>query len=178
MCQGRLKPWGPLQTPGPWETGPGFLLGTSSQNLNAHWFIKTVNDLLQVRKSFPYLTTAHFPHNWAIADMVKGYLAGTRWEHHRQSREGSSEDVKPSDHDDCHAQKKRNPAFNPKHKKPSRESSVNHDPCDDDSHPRHKQPIATNSTPKTTTSKQPRLAHLPTLPLTLLLHSEMWNIFL
>lgn len=41
----------------------------------------------KVRKSYPYLTTARFPHNWAVADMVKGYLAGTRKEHNRQSRE-------------------------------------------------------------------------------------------
>ena len=26
----------------------------------------------QVQKSFPYLSTDRFPHNWAIADMVKG----------------------------------------------------------------------------------------------------------
>ena len=44
----------------------------------------------QVRKSFPYLTTDRFPHNWAIADMVKGYLAGTRKQHHRQAREDES----------------------------------------------------------------------------------------
>lgn len=41
----------------------------------------------QVHKSFAYLTPERFPHNWAIADMVKGYLAGTRKEHHRQARE-------------------------------------------------------------------------------------------
>ena len=45
------------------------------------------NFIPQVRKSFPYLTTERFPHNWAIADMVKGYIAGTRKERHRQARE-------------------------------------------------------------------------------------------
>ena len=37
-----------------------------------------------------------FPHNWAIADMVKGYIAGTRKEHHRQAgedREGCENSV-------------------------------------------------------------------------------------
>ena len=51
--------------------------------------------------------------------------------------------------------KKRNPEFNPKHKKPSKDLSVNHNPCDDDSHPHCKQPIATNTTPKTTTKNDP-----------------------
>ena len=46
-----------------------------------------MNFNLQVRRSFPYLTTERFPHNWAIADMVKGYIAGTRKEHHRQAQE-------------------------------------------------------------------------------------------
>ncbi|KIM38668.1 hypothetical protein M413DRAFT_29912 [Hebeloma cylindrosporum] len=31
-----------------------------------------------VRNTFPYLTTDRFPHNWAVAEMVKGYIAGTR----------------------------------------------------------------------------------------------------
>ena len=46
---------------------------------------------LQVRKSYPYLTSARFPHNWAIADMVKGYIAGTRKELNRQAREAREE---------------------------------------------------------------------------------------
>jgi hypothetical protein len=46
---------------------------------------------IQVRKSYPYLTTDRFPHNWAIADMVKGYIAGTRKDHHRQAREEEGE---------------------------------------------------------------------------------------
>ena len=46
---------------------------------------------LQVRRSYPYLTTERFPHNWAIADMVKGYIAGTRKEHLRQAREEEGE---------------------------------------------------------------------------------------
>lgn len=50
-------------------------------------FYSFTNFNLQVRRSFPYLTTERFPHNWAIADMVKGYVAGTRKEHHRQARE-------------------------------------------------------------------------------------------
>ena len=41
----------------------------------------------EVRKSFPYLTMERFPHNWAIADMVKGYIAGMRKEHHCQAHE-------------------------------------------------------------------------------------------
>jgi hypothetical protein len=40
---------------------------------------------------YPYLTTARFPHNWAIADMVKGYIAGTRKEYNRQAREDEGE---------------------------------------------------------------------------------------
>ena len=47
-----------------------------------------MKSILQVRKSHPYLSTERFPHNWAVADMVKGYLAGTRKEHYRQAREG------------------------------------------------------------------------------------------
>ena len=47
--------------------------------------------LLQVRRTFPYLTTERFPHNWAISDMVKGYIAGTRKERHRQAREEEEE---------------------------------------------------------------------------------------
>ena len=45
------------------------------------------NFIPQVCKSFPYLTTERFPHNWAIADMVKGYIAGMRKEHHCQAHE-------------------------------------------------------------------------------------------
>ena len=48
-------------------------------------------DHFQVRKSYPYLTTARFPHNWAIAEMVKGYIAGTRKEHNRLAREAGDE---------------------------------------------------------------------------------------
>ena len=44
-----------------------------------------------MRKSYPYLSTARFPHNWAIADMVKGYIAGTQKEHKRQTREDEGE---------------------------------------------------------------------------------------
>ena len=40
-----------------------------------------------MHKSFPYLTMERFPHNWAIADMVKSYVAGTRKEHHCQAHE-------------------------------------------------------------------------------------------
>src|SRR6267378_5088539 len=43
-----------------------------------------LNSNPQVQKSYPYLTTDCFLHNWAIADMVKGYITGTRKEHHRQ----------------------------------------------------------------------------------------------
>ena len=50
------------------------------------------NFIPQVHKSFPYLTTERFPHNWAIADMVKGYIAGTRKEHHCQAREEEGHD--------------------------------------------------------------------------------------
>jgi len=50
-----------------------------------------LNSNPQVQKSYPYLTTDRFPHNWAIADMVKGYIAGTRKEHHRQAREDKQE---------------------------------------------------------------------------------------
>ena len=42
---------------------------------------------LQVWRSFPYLTTGQFPHNWAIADMLKGYIAGTKKEYHHQAQE-------------------------------------------------------------------------------------------
>jgi hypothetical protein len=45
---------------------------------------------------YPYLTTARFPHNWAIADMVKGYLAGTRKELNRQAREDGGEEISGS----------------------------------------------------------------------------------
>ena len=47
--------------------------------------------ILQVWRSNPYLATERFPHNWAIADMVKGYIAGTRKEHLRQAREEEEE---------------------------------------------------------------------------------------
>ena len=45
------------------------------------------NFIPQVCKSFPYLTMELFPHNWAIADMVKGYIVGMRKEHHHQAHE-------------------------------------------------------------------------------------------
>ena len=45
------------------------------------------NFIPQVCKSFPYLTMERFPHNWAIADMVKGYIVGTRKEHQCQAHE-------------------------------------------------------------------------------------------
>lgn len=87
MHKGRLKPWGALQTPGPWKARSGFLFGTSYKIVILNYFFKMLNHDRKVRKSYPYLTTARFPHNWAVADMVKGYLAGTRKEHNRQSRE-------------------------------------------------------------------------------------------
>jgi len=54
----------------------------------------------QVQKSYPYLTPACFPHNWAIADMVKGYIAGTQKEHNHQACEdkGQCEAVRLKKH--------------------------------------------------------------------------------
>lgn len=51
------------------------------------WYYYVKNFFPKVRKAFPYLTPERFPQNWAVAEMVKGYIAGTRKERHRQVRE-------------------------------------------------------------------------------------------
>ena len=51
------------------------------------WYHYLKNFFPKARKAFPYLTPERFPHNWAVAEMVKGYIAGTRKERHRQARE-------------------------------------------------------------------------------------------
>ena len=81
-----------------------------------------------MQKSFPYLTTDRFPHNWAIADMVKGYLAGTRKEHHRQAREDEAG---------------HNGTNNPRSKKPSRDPDTD-DVCSSSSTKSGKAKISTD----------------------------------
>lgn len=46
----------------------------------------------EVRTKFPYLTRRRFPHDWAISEMVKGYLAGIRKNLRRKEKEDEDED--------------------------------------------------------------------------------------
>ena len=103
---------------------------------SSHPYLTTYSNP-QVWKSFPYLTTDHFPHNWAIADMVKGYLVGTRKEHHHQAREDEAG---------------HNGINNPRSKKPSRDSDTDN-VCSSSSMKSGKTKISTDSDAEDLTDK-------------------------
>lgn len=96
-----------------------------------HLYLFIIKSELQVRKSFPYLSTERFPHNWAIADMVKGYIAGTRKERRRQAREEEQDRKRDTAH--------------MKTKKRARDSDSDSEPSGDEDQATDEVPLAVSS---------------------------------
>ena len=113
----------------------------------------------QVHKSFPYLTTKQFPHNWAIADMVKGYIVGMRKEHHCQAHEEGHGEVttkKTTCSNDASDTEDNSPIKNNSHSAPKSTKCLRDHGIDDTSELEDDSPSQTSSKKTTCSSSHPK----------------------